>query len=339
MGRMIRCWAMVLSVLAAAVAWPGGRAVAQEYIMATASTGGTYYPVGVAISTVVKVRLRPQTGINITAVSTAGSGENVQLLREQTAQFAIMSGLYGHYAVTGSGALAEEGVQSNMRSIMRLWPDVEHFVVRSHNATSGTLSDLERKRGEAVAIGMPGSGTLDANRIVLSNLGFNPDRDFRLRDLSYDDAAQALIAGDIEMMSVPAGVPVGAVNRAFVALGNRVRVLDITDDQLDRANAGVGIWTRYELPAGTYPGQDGPIRTMAQPNFLATDARVTDEHVYQVTKTIIENDFFLHNIHPATRAISLENALDGLRVPLHPGAVRYYEEKGISIPSHLLRGS
>jgi len=90
------------------------------------------------------------------------------------------------------------------------------------------------------------------------------------------------------------------------------------------------------IPAGTYPNQDADWNTIAQPNFLATNADVSEENVYMITKTIFENLPFLQAIHPATKAMALEKAIAGLPVPLHAGAAKYYAEQGIEIPERLM---
>ena len=105
-----------------------------------------------------------------------------------------------------------------------------------------------------------------------------------------------------------------------------------------RANAGFDLWTPYTLPAGTYPGQERNVATIAQPNFLGVRADVDEEAVYQITKAMHENLPFLHNIQKATHAISLESALSGLPVPLHSGAARFYQESGLEIPGALFGG-
>ena len=109
-----------------------------------------------------------------------------------------------------------------------------------------------------------------------------------------------------------------------------------TDEQMAQANGGLTLWTRFVIPANTYPGQDKPINTIAQPNFLAVRDDVDEEAVYKIVKTIYENLPFLQNIHKATKAMKLENAIAGLPVPLHPGAARYYREQGIEIPDSLI---
>ena len=84
-----------------------------------------------------------------------------------------------------------------------------------------------------------------------------------------------------------------------------------------------------------YPGQDKDIKTIAQPNFLAVNADVDENHVYLLTKTMYENLPFLQAIHKATNAMDVSRATAGLPVPLHPGALKYYEEVGIDVPDHL----
>ncbi|RMG57777.1 MAG: TAXI family TRAP transporter solute-binding subunit, partial [Deltaproteobacteria bacterium] len=115
-----------------------------------------------------------------------------------------------------------------------------------------------------------------------------------------------------------------------------VVILEFTDEQLEKVRNAYPVWNRYVIPPGTYPHLDKPVNTIAQPNFLAVRPDLPEETVYLITKTIFENLPFLHNIHKATKAIKLERAVLGLPVPLHPGAVKYYREKGIEIPKELL---
>lgn len=139
----------------------------KSYLLATASTGGTYYPVGVAIATLTKVKLQPQHGIGLSAINSAGSGENVKLLRENEAQFAIIQGLYGKQAWNGSGALQGQGPQRHLRSITMLWQNVEQFVVQKQHARTGTIEDLVKLKGKAMAMGKKNSGTLGSNATIL----------------------------------------------------------------------------------------------------------------------------------------------------------------------------
>ena len=310
---------------------------AQDYLLATASTGGTYYPVGVALATLVKVKLQPKQKIGMSAINSAGSGENVKLLRENEAQFAIMQGLFGAYAATGTGPLANDGVQENLRSITMLWPNVEHFIVKNEHVDTGTISDFEALKGKPVSLGRQNSGTIGSNRTILGNLGMGViDDEFDLVFMGYGPSAEALQNGQIEGMSTPAGDPVGAVTNAFAAMGDQITLLAFTAEQAARANGDFGeLWVPYTIDGGTYPGVDDDVQTIAQPNFLAVRDDVPEETIYLITRTIYENLGFLQGIHPATKAMSIENAIAGLPLKLHPGAIRYYEEAGVSIPDRL----
>lgn len=330
----------VSAALAAGVALSAATgAMAQEtrnYILSTASTGGTYYPVGVAISTLTKVRLEPSEGIGMSAISSAGSGENVRLLREGEAQFAILQGLFGYYAATGTGPVEADGPQEHLRSVSMLWPNVEHFIIASDRVETGTVSDLTNLTGEPMAMGRQNSGTIGSNRTILDGFGIDLDEDFELIYGGYGPSAEAVQNGEAVGMSTPAGPPVGAVTQLFSAAGDRVTLLEFTPEEMETADGERGLWTEFVIPAGTYPGIDEDVTTIAQPNFLATHQDIPEEDVYLITKTMYENLPFLQAIHPATNAMSLDRAIAGLPVPLHPGAVRYYQEQGIDIPDNLM---
>ena len=327
------------AALAASIALSGAAAQAQDaanYVLATASTGGTYYPVGVALATMVKVKLEPKQKIGMSAISSAGSGENVRLIREGEAQFGIMQGLFGYYASTGTGPLAEVGAQEELRSVSMLWQNVEHFIVASDVAETGTVEDLVALKGEAMALGRQNSGTIGSNATILSGFGVDIENDYELVFAGYGPSAEALQNGQVKGIGTPAGVPVGAVSQLMAAAGDSVTLLSFTEEQMATADGDRGLWTPYTIPAGTYPGQDADAQTIAQPNFLATRADLPDDHVYEITKAMYENLPFLQAIHPATKAMSIEAAIAGLPLPLHPGAQRYYEEVGSEIPERLI---
>jgi TRAP transporter TAXI family solute receptor len=308
----------------------------RSYLMATASTGGTYYPVGVALSTLIKVKLQPTEKIGMSAISSAGSGENIKLLRENEVQFAILQGLYGAYAWKGTGPIESEGSQKNLRSVTMLWQNVEHFAVNKKFAKTGTASDLLGMKGETLSLGAKNSGTLGSNTVLLTNLGADVEKDYNLIYVGYGPSANAMQNGQAAGMSIPAGVPAGAITKAMANMGDDLVVVDFTDEQLKQADGGMELWTRYVIPADTYPGQIKDINTIAQPNFLSVRADVPEDAVYLITKTIYENLPFLNAIHGATKAMSVEKAIAGLPMPLHPGAAKYYQEVGIQIPDRLL---
>ena len=309
----------------------------RSYLLATAGTGGTYYPVGVAIATLVSVRVQPQHGVAMSAITSAGSGENIRLLGEDEAQFAILQGLFGAYAATGTGPLAEAGPQEDLRSVSMLWPNVEHFAIRSEFVETGTIDDLLAMDGRTFAIGARNSGTEGSNRQLLGGLGItDPDSHFDVAYLAYSPASDAFQNGTVDAVNPAAGPPVGAMTRLFAAVGDDVTLLNWTDEQITAANGDFeGLWTPFIIEAGTYPGQEEDVRAIGQPNLLAVRADVDEEAVYLITQAMYENLPFLQNIHRATGAMALDRALAGLPLPLHPGALRYYEEQGLDIPDRL----
>ncbi len=308
----------------------------RNYLLATASTGGTYYPVGVAIATLVKIKLQPKQKIGMSAINSAGSGENVKLLRENETQFAILQGLFGYYAWNGKGPVEKDGPQTQLRSVSMLWQNVEQFTLDKDFVKTGTISDMANLKGKKAALGKKNSGTIGSNRVLMKNMGIDIDTDFNLAYMGYGPSAEALQNGQVDAISTPAGVPTGAMTRVMASAGDKIQMLEFTDEQIKQADNGLGLWTRFVIEKGTYPGQTKDINTIAQPNFLAVRADVDEEAVYKITKTIYENLAFLNGIHKATKAMSLERALAGLPVPLHPGAVRYYKEAGINVPDSLI---
>ncbi len=322
--------AAALALPLAALAPQSGEAQTRSYILTTAGTGGTYYPVGVALATLAKIHLQNAQGIDMSAISSAGSGENTVLLREDQAQFAIMQGLFGLWAREGTGALEADGAQENQRAIAMLWPNVEHYIIRSDLVREGTVSDLKEFTG-TFSLGARNSGNEFSNKFMLENFGI----DWNQWDQAYQGfgpSVDSMINGTIAGTIIGAGIGVSTMTRVKAQMGDDVTLLSITPEEAEAMDGGTGLYFPYTIPAGTYPGIDEDVQTIAQPNFLAVNHDVPEEDVYLFTKTVYENLDFLCNIHPATCSMSLENALDGLPLPLHAGAARYYEEAGLTIP-------
>lgn len=311
-------------------------AAGESLILATATTGGTYYPVGVAIGTLVSIKLAKDHQITATAINSAGSGENIQMLKNKEAHMAILQSLYGLNAYRGEGPYAGKPMK-DFCSITMLWENVEHFPLLKKYAKTGTISDLATIQGKKFSIGKRGSGTEGSGRTILNAMGIDPEKEMTLEYLGYTPTAQAMMDNRIIGGNIPAGPPVASITQLFAQLGDKkITILDFTDAQLQTIQAKFPIWNRFVIKAGTYPGQEKEINTISQPNFLAVHPDVSEETVYLITKTIYENLTFLGNIHKATKVMRLEKAISGLPVPLHPGAARYYREMGIKIPETLL---
>ncbi|WP_206931550.1 TAXI family TRAP transporter solute-binding subunit [Roseococcus thiosulfatophilus] len=309
---------------------------ARSYVLTTATIGGTYYPVGVALATLIKVKLQAQLGLDMSAISSAGSTENVRLMRENQAQFAILQGLVAQFAGEGAGPFANAGVQRNIRGILPLWYNFEQFVVERSLATTGRIMDMKNlEGGRRFSMGARGSGLETMHLWLFPNLGVDHTK-MDLVYQGYGPSAESLMNGNIHGTNFEAGLPTPAVTQAFARAGDRLRFLQWNDEDIRRGNGRASLLVKGIIPAGTYPTQTTEWTTAKLPNYFACNAAVPEEDVYLVTKTIFENLPFLNNIHAATREINLQESLGGYPFPLHPGAIRYYRERGLNVPANLV---
>ena len=307
---------------------------ARPYVLTTATTGGTFYPVGVAIATIAHAELYESQGISLTAISSAGSLENVKLLRDNQAQFAILQGPFGAWSWTGEGPVSRP--QTHIRSVSTLWKNVEHFVLLTELTESGFIMDLDNLDGDRYVLGARNSGAEQTGRFILDTLGIDYESKFSLAYMGYGPTTGAIQDGNIVGMNIPAGAPVSSITQAYAIMGDRMTILNWTQDALDKINARYALWDWYDFPPGTYPNQENHIRTVASPNVLVTRADIPEEVVYNITRVIWENLATLQEIHGATNDMRMEIAIQGLGAPLHPGALRYYREIGLDIPERLI---
>lgn len=297
----------------------------QKLLLSTASTGGAFHQGGVSLSALVKIKLLPKERIDLATSNSSGSLENIARLRDGTSDFAIVQGLLGNYARAGTGIASGLGAQQDLRAVMMLWPNVEHFIIRKNLATSGTITDFLALRDKRVSLGRERSA-IESNRVLLGNLGLDIRRDVDQALLSFRPSVEAFRNGEIDGLSLPASTPVPAFVELMGQLGPDAIILRWTEEQLAEADGGLGQWSPLTIPANTYPGQGAPIETIAQPNFLAVRANVDEEVVYAITKAVFENLPFLKRLHAPFQFLSPDRAVVGLPVPLHPGAMRYYQE-------------
>ncbi len=306
-----------------------------KYIIATASTGGTYYPVGVGIATIASLKLAKKHKMTFSAMTSAGSSENIDMIDKGEVNFAIIQGLFGSMAWQGKGKYKGHP-KKNLRSITMLWQNVEQFTIYKKFAKTGNIMDLKNLYGKRFSIGSRNSGSRVSAETIMGALGIDYNK-MDIQYLGYSPSATSLQDGKIEGMNTPAGVPTSAVTNAFATIGaNKITVLGFNADELKKIDAKYPVWSPFVIKAGTYPGQKKDIHTIAQPNLLVVTKDTPEETVYLLTKTIYENLPFLHSVHKATLAMSLQKAIDGLPMPLHPGAAKYYREMGLKIPARLI---
>lgn len=302
----------------------------QSLLITTATTGGTYYPMGVSMAVLWSKKLEKQK-IRVAAQSSAGSGENIAMLKNKEADLAILQGIFGVMAWNGTGIYKDKPLKE-LRTMAMVWPNVEHFVIKTDKVKTGTIMDI---KGLRFSIGRAGSGTERSGLTIMEGLGLKRD-DVQAEYLGYFESATAMKDGRISGANLPAGPPVAAVTDLFATPRMKVTVLEVTDEQLEAIDKRFPTWFRYIVPPNTYPGQTKPIKTIAQPNFLGARMDLDPDTIYLLTKTLLENTEEMKKVHAMGAFIKLENAISGLPAPLHPGALRYYKEKNVKIPPSLI---
>jgi TRAP transporter TAXI family solute receptor len=300
-------------------------------LIATGMPGGTYYQAGLGMASLWTTKLR-NMGIRVSAAISEGSRENIEAIRIADADLILVEHLFGSMAFKGTGLYRGRRL-TELRSIATLWPDAVQLLIRSDKLRTGTLNDLE---GLNLATGLPDSGNRFTSELLLETLGEGKRR-ISVRSMSHMAAAEAIRNGTVQAVDATGGIPVPLVETILAERKPPMAFLSITDDQLEAVRQeGWKEAFRSVVPSGTYPGQSEDVKTIGQMNFLAVASSINAEVVYALTKTLFENLDYLAKVHPACRRISIESALEGLDVPLHKGAARYYRERKIKIPEHLI---
>lgn len=287
------------------------------FSMGTSSSGGTVYSVGAGIAAILNENI---PGMDIRAMSTGGAVDNVDLMSKGEVQFAINAS--NTNALAYDGQLPGMDTQTNLRGIASIYPSVFHFVT----AQSSGITSFEDLKGTKGAVGASASATDVYTQHVLSAAGISYD-DF---DVTYSDsssAADLIKDGHIDWAHFPLGVPGSTV--MDLAMTGNIDILPIDGEVQAKLLEDYPFYVPYTIPGGTYEGFSDDIETAACVITFVCDESVDEEVVYQITKTLWENLDSAHQINKSCEWMSLDNATQGIGVPLHPGAERYYSEIGL----------
>jgi TRAP transporter TAXI family solute receptor len=299
-------------------------AVAQQQLsIATGGTGGVYFPMGGGLAEVINTYV---DGYAATAEVTGASVENMGLLATGDADLGIALGDTVQQAYSGTGRF--EGQQLPMiRGLASMYANMVQIVTLEGSG----ITSLEDLVGMRVSVGAPGSGTeVNAQEILNAN-GITYD-DIDEQRLNFNETADALANGDIDAGFWSVGAPTSSILN--LATTNDIVVIELTDAQIDAAQADVPIFTRTTLAEGIYEGV--PATTViGVPNVLAVSSEMPEDLAYAITRAMFENIADLQAVHPAANQTTVEFTLAATPVPLHPGAIRYYEEIGVEIPDRL----
>ncbi|MGE0846862.1 MAG: TAXI family TRAP transporter solute-binding subunit [Flavobacteriaceae bacterium] len=290
--------------------------------IATGSTGGVYYPLGGMIAQVVSNNAEVN-GARVIATAETGNASvaNARLLQNASIEAGMMGADIADQAYRGTAQFAD-GAVTNLRAIGALFPETVQVVVR---ADSGIKSFKDLK-GKTVSSGPAGSGMYQLFGDVLNVFGMKREdvsEDFS----SFSQAVDKLRDGNIDAFFAIGGLP--TVSIQDLASSHDIRLLPLSDEEIAKVREAQPYYAATTVPAGTYEGQDEPIRTLGLRALLVTHDGVADDVIYEVTKAIYENTETLSKVHVQGKNVRLETALESVSIPVHPGAKRYYEEKGI----------
>ena len=311
--RMLTAGAVALSLGLSAIP-----AKAQEFInVLTGGTSGVYYPLGVALSEIYGAGIE---GSRTQVQATKASVENLNLLQQGKGEIAFALGDSVALAAEGNTEAGFPGPLDKLRGIAAIYPNYIQ-IVASQESGIKTLADL---KGKSLSVGAPASGTELNARAIFAAAGMTYEDLGKVEYLPFAESVELIKNRQLDATLQSAGLGVASIRDLSTSLPITV----VAVPEADVAKIGAP-YISVVIPAGTYDGQTEDVMTAAVGNFLITHDGVSEETGYQMTKLLFENLDQLAAAHAAAKAIDAAKAMDGMPVPLHPGAERYYKEAGI----------
>ncbi|MCL1834532.1 MAG: TAXI family TRAP transporter solute-binding subunit [Oscillospiraceae bacterium] len=286
-------------------------------LMVTGGTSGTYYAYGGVIATTLTEKL---SNIEITANTSGASAANARSLKSKEAELAILQNDVLDYAYHGTELLKDDGAMAMLRTIATLYPEVVQVVATKSSGVQ-SIADLAGKR---VCVGDAGSGTEANARQVLAAYGLQFSDLGRVENLSFGDAATAMQNGTLDASFTTAGVP----NPAITELNSSTEIvlLPISGAEANKLISDYPFYSKFTISNDDY-GVPG-VETVAVLATLACTTDLSDDIAYQITKALFDNQSALATAHAKGQLLSLQSAVQGVSIPFHPGAEKYYKEVG-----------
>jgi uncharacterized protein len=330
----------------------------QFFRIGTATTTGTYFQIGGVLASAISKPPGSRgcehggscgvPGLVAIAQASQGSIQNVLAVGTSQLESALVQSDIAYWAYTGDlavprrcgkgkeeaaartnglGLLKSHTPIKNLRAITSLYPEDIHVVVRAESRIH-SLRDLKGKR---VALGEPESGTLADARLVLDAAGLS-ECDVKPAYLRLSEAADGLAEGQIDAFFLVGGYPVPAITD--VAATTPTRLLPISREVAERLTQRFSFFGIDVIPGGTYPGLDDDVQTLSTRALWLVGAEIDDDLVYAITKALWSDATrrLLDATHPAAKRITLASAFDGVAIPFHPGALRFYRSAGLTLP-------
>lgn len=293
-------------------------ASAQEFInILTGGTSGVYYPLGVALSKIYSDKI---PGSRVQVQATKASVENLNLLQAGRGELALALGDSVKGAWEADPELGFPKKLTKLRGLAAVYPNVIQ-VVASKESGIKSFADL---KGKALSVGAAKSGTEVNARQIFGALGMSYKDLSKTEYLPFAESVELIKNRQLDATLQSAGLGVASIRD--LAASVPIQVVAVPEEVARKLGPPFVATT---IPANTYQGQDQAVPTLAVVNFLVTHEGVSDETAYQMTKHLFENLGQMVSAHQAAKAISLESATKGMPLPLHPGAARYYKEKGV----------
>jgi TRAP transporter TAXI family solute receptor len=317
----------IICVLAGAIALsacdagsPGASTPKRRLSIATGGTGGVFYPYGGGIAKIITEHI---DNVEATAEVTAASVDNLKFIKQGTSDIAFTMADTAQDAVEAKDAFAEFGAVP-ARTLAVLYASYVHLVTRDGSGIE-RVADL---RGKTVSTGAAGSGTAVLADRILSAAGLTLARDLRAQSLGAAQSVDALKDGKIDAFFWNGGLPTAAILDLVNSPGITARFI-ATDDMLPRLQQRYGtLYYRAIIPKNTY-NTPGDIPVVAVANLLVVSESMPEPLAHDITQLMFERQKELAAIHPQANDLSLASALTGSPIPFHPGAIRYYRERGV----------
>ena len=313
-----RIFIAVAAVLALALSAPQAKAK-QDILFGGASIVGVYYQVALQISNIMNNEMGDK--YNYIGRPTGGSVFNINALERGAFDFGVAQSDRNWQAYNGAAEWEGKPIKS-LRSLFSMHPETVMLVTRQDT----DIHSVEDIKGHRVNIGNPGSGQRGNAMDVLEIYGIDPQNDFRAEGLEHHEAARALVDRNIDAFFYTIGNPSAAIEEPATSVD--IRMIPINAQGIKDMVEEKPYYIMTTIPGGTYRGVDEDIETYAVTATVVSDEKVDEDVVYDMVKTVFENLDALRESHASFRHLEVEEMLQGLSAPLHPGAKRYYEEQG-----------
>ena len=290
---------------------------ADNLVLATGGTAGTYYPFGGAMAKIWNSKIKD---MNVTAQTSGASGENVRLINKKEVELALVQSDTLDFAYNAKEAFKEP--LKGMTVIATLYPEIVQVVV----AAGSPIKSFADLKGKKMGVGAPGSGTEANFRQLLDAYGMKKE-DVNAQYLSFSESAEAFKDKHIDAFIVTAGIPNAGI--MDVSTQNEIRILDIPSDVAGKMTQKYPFLAGVKVPANTYKGQTADVSTVAVNAVLIVGNQLKDDMVYNLTKALFESQAELASAHAKGKELNAQYAVQGVSIPFHPGAVKYYKEKGL----------